>query len=45
MPFNSKSIAWLMLFSRIVLFFAIQALFALGFYLSPSSAAWERGAN
>jgi hypothetical protein len=31
---------WLILFSRIVLFFCVQSLFALGFYLSGSERAW-----
>ena len=37
--------SWGMLFSRIVLFILIQALFALGFVLAGSSNAWERSAN
>ena len=36
---------WLMLFSRISLFIGAQALFALGFLLAGSSAAWENAAN
>ena len=32
---------WIMLFSRISLFIGLQALFALGFLLAGSSAAWE----
>jgi hypothetical protein len=32
---------WLMLFSRIVLFFAIQALLALGFTLAGSTKGWD----
>jgi len=35
---------WIMLFSRIVLFFTLQALFALGYLLAGSSAAWEASA-
>ena len=31
-----KPVPWLMLFSRILLFFGIQALFALGFFLAKS---------
>jgi hypothetical protein len=33
-----------MLFSRITLFIAVQALFALGFWLGGSSSAWENSA-
>jgi hypothetical protein len=36
--------AWVMLFSRVFLFLAIQSLFGLGFYLAGSSTAWEDGA-
>lgn len=36
---------WIMLFSRISLFFGIQALFALGFLLVDSSNAWESAAG
>ena len=36
---------WIMLVSRISLFIGIQALFALGFWLAGSSAAWEFSAN
>jgi len=36
---------WIMLFSRISLFIGIQVLFALGFLLAGSSAAWESSAN
>jgi hypothetical protein len=35
---------WIMLPARLVLFAAIQALFALGFYLGGSSSAWDAGA-
>ena len=42
---TSKTTPWLMLFSRIVLFFGIQALFALGFLLAKSPSAWEQSAN
>lgn len=34
-----------MLFSRLILFAGIQALFALGFYFAGSSHAWEASAN
>jgi len=34
-----------MLFSRITLFFLVQAVFALGFYLVGSNPAWENSAN
>jgi len=36
---------WIMLVSRISLFIAIQAIFALGFLLTGSSSAWEDSAN
>ena len=36
---------WIMLFSRLVLFACIQALFAFGFLLAGSSDAWEGSAN
>jgi hypothetical protein len=36
--------AWAMLFSRIGLFLAIQSMFALVYYLTGSSNAWEDGA-
>jgi hypothetical protein len=36
---------WLILFSRLVLFVVVQALFALGFFLAGSTSAWEIGAN
>jgi hypothetical protein len=35
----------LILFSRLVLFVGVQALFALGFFLAGSAVAWETGAN
>jgi hypothetical protein len=41
----SKSSAWLFLFGRMCLFLAVQAVFALGFFVSGSSQAWEEGAN
>jgi hypothetical protein len=34
-----------MIFLRIILFFGIQALFALGFWLAGSSSAWESSAS
>ena len=40
-----KTAPWLMLISRTSLFFTAQSIFALGFYLSGSEAAWEVGAN
>lgn len=40
-----QTTAWLMLFSRLILFFGLQALFALGFYLAGSAAAWEQSTN
>ena len=43
--FNPKIAPWLMLFSRVTLFFSIQAVLALGFYLAGSSSAWESSAN
>jgi hypothetical protein len=36
---------WFMLVSRLCLFAAIQAVFALGFYLTGSSQAWEAAAS
>ncbi len=36
---------WLLLFGRTVLFFAVQAMVALGFFLAGSPAAWEAGAD
>jgi hypothetical protein len=36
---------WLMLFSRITLFFLVQAAFALVFFLVGKTSAWEHGAN
>ncbi len=45
MSANSKNTPWLMLFSRITLFFTIQALFALGFFLAGKPSAWEESAN
>lgn len=40
-----KIAPWLMLISRLVLFFAAQSIFAVGFYMAGSAAAWEEGAN
>jgi membrane protease YdiL (CAAX protease family) len=42
---DKKTHPWLMLFSRITLFFAVQAIFAVGFALAGSTEAWEAGAN
>jgi hypothetical protein len=42
---SSSRWPWIMLVSRISLFIAIQALFALGFLLANSSSAWENSAN
>jgi hypothetical protein len=42
---SSKPAPWLMLFSRILLFFGIQALFALGFALAQSASPWAQSAN
>ncbi|MBN1667561.1 MAG: hypothetical protein JW862_10750 [Anaerolineales bacterium] len=36
---------WLMLIIRLVLFMSIQALFAAGFWLAGSTAAWQSAAN
>jgi len=36
---------WFMLFSRLLLFASIQAIFALVFYLAGSSNSWETSAN
>ena len=41
----SKKTPWVMLFSRITLFFLVQALFAFGFYIAGSTPAWEKSAN
>ncbi len=41
----SKNTAWLMLFSRITLFFLVQAVFAIGFSLVGSTPVWENSAN
>jgi hypothetical protein len=38
-----KIAPWLMLISRLVLFFAAQSIFAMGFYMAGSAAAWEAG--
>lgn len=35
---------WVMLFSRLVLFFLVQAIFAAGFYMAGSSSAWKASA-
>lgn len=40
-----RAAPWLLLFGRTVLFFVVQAVFALGFFLAGSPAAWEAGAN
>jgi hypothetical protein len=40
-----KIAPWLMLVSRLLLFFAAQSIFAVGFYMAGSAAAWEEGAN
>ncbi|MBN1452313.1 MAG: hypothetical protein JW963_14960 [Anaerolineales bacterium] len=42
---SSSRWPWIMLFSRISLFIAVQALFALGFLLADSPSAWESSAN
>jgi membrane protease YdiL (CAAX protease family) len=42
---QSKNTPWLMLFSRITLFFLVQAVFAVGFYLVGLNPAWENAAN
>jgi membrane protease YdiL (CAAX protease family) len=42
---TSKSTPWLMVFSRITLFFLVQVVFALVLYLTGSASAWERSAN
>lgn len=42
---TKPSTAWLMLFSRLVLFAGVQALFALGFFLVGDVRAWESSAN
>ena len=36
---------WFMLFSRLLLFAGIQAIFALAFYLAGSSNSWENSTN
>jgi hypothetical protein len=40
-----STIPWFMLFSRLLLFASIQSIFALAFYLTGSSNAWETSAN
>jgi hypothetical protein len=42
---RTKSTPWVMLFSRITLFFLVQAVFAIGYYLVDSTPAWEKAAN
>ncbi len=41
----SKKTPWLMLFSRITLFFLVQVVFAIGFFIAGSTQAWEKSAN
>lgn len=41
---SSSRWPWIMLFSRISLFFVVQALFAFGFLLAGSATAWETSA-
>jgi hypothetical protein len=36
---------WALLFTRLALFLAVQAAFALGFYAAGSAGAWEKSAN
>ncbi|MDX1437554.1 MAG: hypothetical protein R3335_12125 [Anaerolineales bacterium] len=36
---------WVMLFSRLILFCGIQALFALAYYLAGASGPWEKSAD
>ena len=42
---NVKRAPWLMLFSRIALFFLFQALVALLYFISGSASAWEDSAD
>jgi hypothetical protein len=42
---TKSSSPWLMLFSRLFFFSIIQALFALGFFLTGSTSVWEAGAD
>jgi hypothetical protein len=42
---NPKTTPWLMLFARLTLFFSIQALLALVFFLLGTPSAWEESAN
>jgi membrane protease YdiL (CAAX protease family) len=42
---TSKKAPWFMLFSRIILFFSVQLIFAVGFFLAGSSSAWDDSAN
>lgn len=42
---SSSFRTWMMLFIRIGLFAGLQALFALGFYITKIEGAWEAGAN
>jgi hypothetical protein len=42
---SSSRWPWIMLFSRLSLFFGIQALFAFGFWLAGFSNVWDNSAN
>jgi hypothetical protein len=42
---SKSTTPWLMLFSRLLLFASIQAIFALVFYFAGSSNSWETSAN
>lgn len=42
---SSNRWPWIMLFSRIILFLGIQALLALGFFITGKNGAWENAAG
>lgn len=42
---RANAFPWLLLFGRTGLFLGVQALFALGFYVSGAALAWDVGAN
>jgi hypothetical protein len=42
---SSSRWPWIMLFSRVTLFIAVQATIALGYWLAGFSSAWESAAN
>jgi membrane protease YdiL (CAAX protease family) len=42
---NTKTLPWLMVFSRITLFFLVQIIFAILFLIAGNTPAWENSAN